>query len=183
MYWTIRSFLSVTAAALLISVILFTPASADSGEARLLSGASQSWEIILDKETTVVYDLRVEVGDRIDVYLMTSPEHQAFESGEPFTFIAEGSFTDAREASAEVLLQPGAYYLVASSRSGPSGSLTEDTLVSYNINVAATSQSSALQTILTVGAGAILCMVLFILFDNAIARRKKAPERKDKKDE
>lgn|GEM_PF-1810803 len=180
MYWTIRPFLSVIAAALLISVILFTPASADSGEARLLSGSSRSWQIELDQETTLAYDLKVEVGDRIDVFLMTAPEHQAFERGEPFSFIAGGSFTDAREVSAELVLGPGTYYLVAASASAPAGSLTEDTLVSYTINVETTSESSTLQTILTVGAAAILFMVLFILFDT-LRRNKSHKEDEDER--
>lgn len=181
MYWTIRTILPVVAAALLISIVLFTPASADSGEVLLSSGSSHSWEIVLDRETSVSYEVSVEAGRPIDLFLVTASEHQRFDEGKAFTYIADGSFTSVPGASAKLMLRPGTYYLVAVSPAGAEGAIGSESLLSFNISVETSSASEGLRAIMTVGAVAVLFMVIVILFDVMLRRRKETPMEEEPK--
>ncbi len=178
---TLRTILPVIATALLISIVLFTPASADSGEVLVPSGGSHSWKIVLDRETRFSYDVEDETGGRIDLFLMTAAEHQRFEEGEPFTYIADGSFTSVPGASAELVLRPGTYYLVAVSPAGAEGSIVRESLLSFNISVETSSASDGLRAIMAFGVVAVLCLVIVIAFDTLSRRRKEAARGEEKR--
>ncbi len=164
----------MVASALLISIVLFTPASADTGEVLLSSGESHSWQISLDRETRMSYDVEAETGQRIDLFLMSSSDHSRFELGEGFTYIADGSFISVTKASADLVLLPGTYYLVAMAPDEAEGTPPSDVLLSFNISVETTSASESLKIIMAFGAVIILCLVTIMGLD--VLRRRKAGE-------
>ena len=176
MYWTVIKILPVIASALLISIVLFTPASADAGEVLLPSGGSHSWQIALDRETRISYDVEAEAGERINLFLMSAADHGRFEMGEMFTYIADGSFISVTGASAALVLLPGTYYLVAMV-SDAEGAPAGDILLSFNISVEKTSASEGLRIIMAFGAAIILFLVAIMGRDVLHQRKAREEER------
>ena len=160
------------ASALLISIVLFTPASADTGEVLLSPGGSHSWPIALDRETGLTYDVKADGGQRINLLLMSAADHQRFQSGETFTYIPDGSFIHVASANARLELLPGDYYLVAMSPDAEEGAPPSDTLLSFNISVETTSASESLKLILAIGAAVILGLVTIIGLDMMNRKRR-----------
>lgn len=176
-YWTVRNILPVIASALLISIVLFTPASANTGEVLLSSGGSHSWSIELDRETWVSYEVEAEDGQTINLFLMSAADHQRFETGEAFTYMPDGSFIHVRAASADMVLLPGDYYLVAMAPDVADGASMKDILLSFNISVESTSASEGLKLIMGVGAAIILGLVGVIGLDVLYRNRRKGEGR------
>ena len=165
MYWTAKIILPLLASALLISIVLFAPASADTGEVLLSPGGSHSWQIALDRETRLTYNVEAEGGQSINLFLLSAADHQRFQSGETFTYIPDGSFIHVTGATARLELMPGDYYLVAMSPDAKEGTPPSDTLLSFNISVETTSASESLKLILAIGAAIILGLVTIIGLD------------------
>lgn len=166
------------ASALLISIVLFTPASADAGEVLLPSGGSHTWQIALDRETRIAYDVEAGAGERIDLFLMSAADHGRFEMGEMFTYIADGSFISVTGASAALVLLPGTYYLVAMAPDGAESAPASDILLSFNISVEKTSASEGLKIIMAFGAAIILLLVAIMGLDVLHQKRKREERRR-----
>lgn len=174
MCWTVRTFLSVLAAALLISVLLFTPASAESGEALLSPGEERAWEVHEDSPFQLVYEVDVLSGQRVNVFLVTASEYQRLQADETFSYIREGSFTNVQQAYAEVDLEAGTYYLVVSPTPQAPMAGEDEVRLSYDITAMISSEDNSLTTVLTIGAMLLFGLVVVILVDVMSRRRRRA---------
>lgn len=171
MYWTVRNILPVIATALLISIVLFTPASADTGEVMLPSGGSHSWPIALDSESLLSYRVEAD-GGNVDIYLMTSDDYERFKLGEKYTYIADGSFENVPSASAELALMPDTYRLVAIAEAASEGLVMREIRLTFDIDAEARSETDALKTIMVLGVLIIFALVAIIALDLLYLRRK-----------
>ena len=165
----LRKFLSVAAAALLISVILLTPASsADTGEATLLSGTHRSWPAEMEEGLTLSYDIRAGTGT-INVMEVSSTNYTAYLNGQPYQVVPGTKATNVTEAQVDIPLRSGSYYVVVESavNGDENGSF-----INYRIDmVKPVPPASSLPLVLGVGTLALLGAVLYFFADIRAGKR------------
>jgi hypothetical protein len=165
----LRTFLSVIAAALLISVILLTPASsADTGEAIIPSNGHRSWSVEMDRPFTLSYTIETVGDSRVNVLVIPSENYSGYLEGSGFNSMADVRASNVTNATADVRLGAGLYYVVVEAAGGSS----DGTAINYRIDALATqSQASSLQIVL--GAGALVLLGIVLLFFLDMRMRKK----------
>jgi hypothetical protein len=168
----IRTFLSVAAAALLISVILSTPASsAETGEASIPSGGHRAWLMEVDQSFTIKYDIQSDVTNPINVLVIPADEYADYQEGRQYSYLAQASRMNITQASVEAPLDAGRYYLVV--EDVPNGSASVGEAISYDINTMVQSMGDdTMEMVLTAGAMVILLLVMVVLVDVASRRKK-----------
>ncbi len=162
----LRTFLSVVAAALLISVILLTPASsADTGEATIPHGGHHSWSVEMERPFTLSYSIGSLDGSRVNVLVIPSDNYSRYLAGSVFNTIPEAGVSNITNTTVDVEMRPGNYYIVVESPDGPGGT-SNDTMISYRIDAFTTSpDGSSLQIILGAGMIVLLGIILFFILD------------------
>ncbi len=169
----LRTFLSVVAAALLISVILLTPASsADTGEASIPYGGHRSWSVDMERPFTLSYSIEALDGSRVNVLVIPSDNYSSYLAGKVFNTIPEAGVTNVTNTSVDVAMRPGNYYVVIEAHDGP-GLPSSDAMVSYRIDATdGNHEGSSLQIVLGAGAVILLGTILFFFLDMKLRRKR-----------
>jgi hypothetical protein len=169
----LRTFLSVVAAALLISVILLAPASsADTGEATIPYGGHRFWSVDMERPFTLSYSIEAFDGARVNVLVIPSNNYSGYLAGSLFDTIPEAGVSNVTNTTVNVEMRPGNYYVVIEvpqDRGVPSN----ETMIAYRIDTSTGGPNgSSLQIVL--GAGAIILMgtVLFFFFGMKMHRKR-----------
>lgn len=168
----LRTFLSVAAAALLISVILLTPASsADTGEATIPPDGHRSWTVEMDRAFTLSYRIETMDGSKVNVMVIPADHFVGYVAGSTFDVVPGAGSTNITSMSIDVELRAGLYYLVVEPADTSSIS-SEGTTVNYQIDASIpAAEGSSLQPVL--GAGALVLLGTILLFFLDMKRRKK----------
>lgn len=169
----LRTFLSVVAAALLISVILLTPASsADTGEAFIPYGGHRSWSVDMERPFTLSYSIETLDGSRVNVLVIPSENYSSYLAGKVFNAIPEAGVSNVTNTSVDVAMRPGNYYVVIEAPEGP-GAPSNGVMVSYRIDASTNNpEGSSLQIILGAGAVVLLGTILFFFLDMKLRRKQ-----------
>jgi hypothetical protein len=138
--------------------------SADSGEKRIESGHFLAWEIEVEAPFTLTYQIVVESGPNVEVYLMTAKEYGRFLGGEDFQSISSGNGA-ASSFDETIGLDKGRYFLVVdnpfiSLSLENESSSSRASLVDYDISAVQRGHSLSLEMILAMGSVVLLGMVL-----------------------
>jgi hypothetical protein len=79
---------------------------------RVPAGSWRSFGFTLDGPAKYEYEMAVTDGPNVDVFLLQSVEHTAFEEEQAFAYIEAGSIVDTRGGRASVVLPAGSYETV-----------------------------------------------------------------------
>lgn len=160
------------AAALLISVVLLTPASsADIGEATIPNGGYRSWSVAMDQPFTLSYSIETLDGSRVNVLVIPSDNYSGYLAGAASNTILEAGVSNVTNTTVDVAMGAGSYYIVIEAPE-VSGAPSNDTLVSYRINASSGDGSSSLQIVLGAGAVVLLGIILFFFLDTKLRRKR-----------
>lgn len=167
----LRKFLSVAAAALLISVILLTPASsADTGEATILSGTHRSWSVEMDEWFTLSYSIETTDGSEINVMVIPAINYTDYLEGKDYVAVSGTVVKNTTNTSMDVRLRPGIYYVVVEANDGGKAN---ETTISYRIDALAPGKpASSLSLVLGVGSLILMGIVLYLFIDIRTKARK-----------
>jgi hypothetical protein len=169
----VRTFLSVVAAALLISVILLTPASsADTGEATIPYGGHRSWSVAMDRPFILTYSIETLDGSPVNVLVIPSDNYSNYLAGSLFNAVVEAGVSNVTNTTVDVTMPAGNYYVVIEAPADP-GIKMNDTLVNYRIDASSNDAGgSSLQIILGVGAVALFGTILFFLIETKLRGKR-----------
>jgi len=165
----LRSFLSVVAAALLISVILLTPASsAEIGEATIPADGHRLWSVQDDRQFTLSYAIEAIDGSTFDVAVISEDDLASYLAGTPSGAVAGMGAEKVSSAAMEMELRPGTYYIVVERVGGA----VEEATISYHIETSA-DENNGSSLAIVLGCGALVLMVTVVLFSLDLRTRRK----------
>jgi hypothetical protein len=169
----LRTFLSVVAAALLISVILLTPASsADTGEATIPYGGHRSWSVEMERPFTLSYSVVVLDGAHVNVLVISSDNYSGYLTGSVSGVVHEAGVSNVTNTSVDVEMQPGTYYVVIEAPQVP-GVTSNETMVSYRIDTSVgNTEGSSLAMVLGAGAVVLFGTVILFFLDMRVRRKR-----------
>jgi hypothetical protein len=160
----LRKFLSIAAAALLISVILLTPASsADTGEATILYNNYHSWPVEMNQRFMLSYSIATTNRSLINVMVIPEESYFDYLNGSSFVPVVGTEARNITNTTMEIQLSPGIYYILAEANDRGDGNITT---VSYRIDARPIApSSSSLPFILGAGVSILLAIVVYFVID------------------